>query len=50
MKFYNKKGLDKSVDPDGFWGYQIVLKKDKYFVLSYLSNKGKNISDDITIE
>lgn len=46
----NTKGKDIDVYTDGFYGYIFVLKKNDYFVLSYLRNNGKNISDDITIE
>jgi hypothetical protein len=46
----NTKGKDIEVFNEGFYGYLFVLKKNDYFVLSYLRNKGSNISDDITIE
>jgi len=49
-KFKNKNGIDINVYPDDFWGYSIVLKKNSYIILSYFRNKGKNISDDITIQ
>lgn len=48
--FLNKVGKDIDVFSDGFYGYLFVLKKDDYFVLSYLRNNGANVSDDITIE
>lgn len=48
--FLNKEGKDIDVFRDGFYGYLFVLKKNDYFVLSYLRNNGKNVSDDITIE
>jgi hypothetical protein len=43
-------GKDTEVLEDGFYGYLFVLKKNDYFVLSNLGNKGANVSDDITIE
>lgn len=46
----NTKGKDIEVFNDGFYGYLFVLKKNDYFVLSYLRNNGSNISDDISIE
>lgn len=48
-KLFSKKGIDTEVAPEGFYGYKIVLKKDDYIVLTYLSNGGKNVSDDLTI-
>ena len=48
--FLNKVGNDIDVFSDGFYGYIFVLKKNDYFVLSYLRNNGLNVSDDITIE
>jgi hypothetical protein len=48
--FLNKEGKDIDVFSDGFYGYLFVLKKNDYFVLSYLRNNGANVSDDITIE
>ena len=48
--FKNKKGKDLAVYPKNFYGYSFVLRKDKYIVLSYLRNKGENISDNITIQ
>ena len=35
---------------DGFYGYIFVLKRNDYFILTYLRNKGTNVSDDVTIE
>jgi hypothetical protein len=46
----NIKGKDINISCDEFWGYKFILKKKDYIVISYLSNKGKNVSDDITIE
>ena len=48
--FLNNEGKDIDVFSDGFYGYLFVLKKNDYFVLSYLRNNGANVSDDITIE
>lgn len=47
---FNKGGKDIEVYSDGFYGYLFVLKKNDYFVLSYLTKNGANVSDDITIE
>ena len=47
--FSNKSGTDFQVLKKGFFGYKIVLKKNTYIVLSYLTNGGRNVSDDITI-
>jgi len=46
----NVDGKDSEVAKDGFYGYKFILKEDDYVVLSYYSNNGINISDDITIE
>jgi hypothetical protein len=48
--FFNPKNVDLKVLKDGFYGYRFVMKNKDYIVLSYLTNKGKNVSDDITIE
>lgn len=48
--FSNRNGEDLQVLQKGFFGYKVVLKRGDYFVLSYLTNGGKNVSDDITVE
>jgi hypothetical protein len=50
-KLYSEKDLDLSITAGGeFYGYKIVLLKKDYVVLSYYSNNGENVADDITIE
>ncbi len=48
--FSNKKGVDFKVNNNHFYGYKLELKKDDYFVTTYLQNEGRNVSDPITIE
>ena len=49
-RLIKKDGIDIEVFAEGFYGYKVVLAKDDYIVINYLRNKGKNVSDDITIE
>jgi hypothetical protein len=46
----NRKGKDIELYSKNFYGYKFVLKKNDYFILSGLGNKGKDISDNINIE
>ena len=49
-KLSNPHGIDLQFNSAGFFGYLIVLKASDYIVLSFLSNFGENVADDITIE
>ena len=50
-KLYSGEDLELDIVAGGeFYGYKIILTKPDYVVLSYLTNDGKNVSDDITIE
>ncbi len=46
----NYQGIDIEVGKNGFYGYKMILNKSDYFVINCLTNYGKNVSDDITIE
>ena len=48
--FSNRNGVDIEVGKDEFWGYRFDLKKQDYFVLTALHNKGANVSDAIYIK
>ena len=47
--FLNAEGKDIEVFKENFYGYMFIKKGMDYFTLSYLRNKGKNVSDDIRI-
>lgn len=49
-KFISPKGIETEVYPTGFYGYEVIMIKNNYLVISYLRNQGNNVSDDITIE
>lgn len=46
----NKKGTELSMDENDFLGYHLVLIKDEYFEITFLSGDGTRESDIITIK
>lgn len=48
--FKNKEGIDFEIYTDGFSGFYIVHKASDYIVLGGTFNRGKDISDNLTIE
>lgn len=48
-RFLGTHGIDTEPESSGFYGYKVVLKSPDYFVVNYMSNGGKNVSDDVTI-
>jgi hypothetical protein len=50
-KLFSGNDLELNITEGGdFYGYKILLMKDDYIVLSYFSNNGQNVADDITIK
>jgi hypothetical protein len=48
-RFLGTHGIDTEPESLGFYGYKVVLTAPDYFVVNYMSNGGKNVSDDVTV-
>jgi len=48
--FSNKNGVDIEIRKNDFWGYRFELKRQDYFILTALHDKGKSVSDPIEIK
>lgn len=48
-RFLGINGIEHEPDSARFYGYKVVVKGSNYIVVNYLSNSGKNVSDDVTI-
>ncbi len=46
----NNIGIDIEIRKEEFWGYRFELMKNDYFVLTALHDKGKSVTDAISIE
>lgn len=48
-RFLGTHGVDTEPESSGFYGYKVLLKAPDHIVVNYMSNGGKNVSDDVTI-
>ena len=49
-RFYSGDALEQEVYDPGFYGYKITRLAPDHVVLTYMRNKGKSTSDEITIK
>lgn len=48
-RFLGPHGVDTEPESSNFYGYKVLLKASDHIVVNYMSNGGKNVSDDVTV-